>query len=106
MFLPGKFHGEKRSLAGHGPLGSKESTNTCTSLYLIHLIWGGGGESNAADKRLSIKIAVRNKSPLTLIVKVNGNQPIGNGQTIQIDNSHNANQTSQYTCEKTLRIAN
>ena len=47
----------------------------------FNLGWRG---SNAAEKRLSINIAVRNQSPLKLTVKVNGNQPIGNGQTIQI----------------------
>ena len=42
VFLPGKFHGQKRSLAGYNPLGGKESTNTFTFLYRLHLIWGVG----------------------------------------------------------------
>lgn len=72
---------------------------------LSHLIWERVEVFNADDKRLSI--SVRNKSSSKLTVKVNRNQPIENGQRIQVDNSRlSANQTSQYMSEKRLRIMN
>ena len=45
--------------------------------------------SNLDSKEISPEVYemvehLRNQSPLKLTVKVNGNQPIGNGQTIQI----------------------